>query len=172
MSSFGLNSSAYDVYYRNDLGIDRLEFVRGGVSNLFGPGSVAGLINYISKTGAEDPERKVQLECAEEDRTRGDFCGQRPLGELNLFYAFSGYYRYDEGPIDTDLDTEGFQLRGNLKCGSPTAPARSRSTASTSTTRSCSTCPSRSTARPATASPATTARRCSRSRHESDGLGF
>ncbi|KAB2854882.1 MAG: Plug domain-containing protein, partial [Sphingopyxis terrae] len=50
MSTFGLNSSAYDVYYRNDLGISRLEFVRGGVSNLFGPGSVAGLINYISKT--------------------------------------------------------------------------------------------------------------------------
>ena len=50
-SSFGLNSSAFDVYYRNDLGIERLEFVRGGVSNLFGPGSVAGLINYISQDG-------------------------------------------------------------------------------------------------------------------------
>src|SRR5436190_16493523 len=54
LSTFGLNSSAFDVYYRNDLGIDRLEFVRGGVSNLFGPGSVAGLINYISTTGDED----------------------------------------------------------------------------------------------------------------------
>ncbi len=31
LSTFGLNSSAYDVYYRNDLGIDRLEFVQGGV---------------------------------------------------------------------------------------------------------------------------------------------
>ena len=31
MSTFGLNSSAYDVYYRNDLGVKRLEFVRGGV---------------------------------------------------------------------------------------------------------------------------------------------
>ncbi|MCG8441411.1 MAG: Plug domain-containing protein, partial [Caulobacterales bacterium] len=41
-STFGLNSSAFDVYYRNDLGIERLEYVTGGVSNLFGPGSVAG----------------------------------------------------------------------------------------------------------------------------------
>src|SRR5689334_1725058 len=30
-STFGLNSSAFDVFYRNDIGIERLEFVRGGV---------------------------------------------------------------------------------------------------------------------------------------------
>jgi iron complex outermembrane receptor protein len=114
MSTFGLNSSAFDVYYRNDLGIDRLEFVRGGVSNLFGPGSVAGLINYISKTGSETPHRVVQLEVAEQDRVRVDGAASGPLAP-NLFYAVSGYYRYDEGPIKTDLDTKGFQLRGNLK---------------------------------------------------------
>ena len=115
-SSFGLNSSAFDVYYRNDLGIERLEFVRGGVSNLFGPGSVAGLINYISKTGTDTPEQKVQLEFADEDRARGDFFMSGPLGaDSNLYYALSGFYRYDEGPIKTGNDTEGFQLRGNLK---------------------------------------------------------
>ena len=115
-SSFGLNSSAFDVYYRNDLGIERLEFVRGGVSNLFGPGSVAGLINYISKTGSDTPEQKVQLEFADEDRARGDFFLSGPLGaDSNLYYALSGFYRYDEGPIKTGNDTEGFQLRGNLK---------------------------------------------------------
>ena len=68
LSSFGLNSSAYDVYARNDLGISRLEFVRGGVSNLFGPGSVAGLINYISKTGTDELKGTVQLEVAQRDR--------------------------------------------------------------------------------------------------------
>jgi outer membrane receptor protein involved in Fe transport len=114
LSTFGLNSSAYDVYYRNDLGIGRLEFVRGGVSNLFGPGSVAGLINYISKTGSEKAEGVAQVEVAEKDRVRVDLAASGPLSE-NLFYAFSGYYRYDEGPIRTDLDTKGYQLRGNLK---------------------------------------------------------
>ncbi|HEY0682052.1 MAG TPA: TonB-dependent receptor [Steroidobacter sp.] len=115
-SSFGLNSSAFDVYYRNDLGIERLEFVRGGVSNLFGPGSVAGLINYISKTGSDTPEAQVQLELADEDRARGDFAFSGPLGAgSNMFYAVSGFYRYDEGPVKTGNDTEGFQLRGNLK---------------------------------------------------------
>lgn len=115
-SSFGLNSSAYDIFYRNDLGVARLEFVRGGVSNLFGAGSVAGLINYISKTGTATPQSKLQLEVAEEDRARADFATSGPLGSAaNTFYAVSGFYRIDEGPIRTGNDTKGYQLRGNLK---------------------------------------------------------
>ncbi|HVF94718.1 MAG TPA: TonB-dependent receptor [Sphingomonas sp.] len=113
-STFGLNSSAYDVYARNDLGIQRLEFVRGGVSNLFGPGSVAGLINYISTTGGADHHGIAQLEWAERGRMRADFAVNGPLGG-NLFYALSGFVRTDEGPIRTGLETEGYQLRGNLK---------------------------------------------------------
>lgn len=112
-SSFGLNSSAYGVYARNDLGISRLEFVRGGVSNLFGPGSVAGLINYISKTGGDELEGTVQLEVAERDRYRGDVALSGPLGN-NLYFAVSGFYRTDKGPIRTNLDTKGGQLRANL----------------------------------------------------------
>jgi iron complex outermembrane recepter protein len=115
LSSFGLNSSAYDVYARNDLGLDRLEFVRGGVSNLFGPGSVAGRINYISKTGGPNPESTVQLEVAEDNRVRGDFAMSGPLGGNGLFYAVSGFYRVDDGPIETGNDTKGYQLRGNIK---------------------------------------------------------
>src|SRR5919106_5663638 len=114
LSSFGLNSSAYDVYYRHDLGIERLEFVRGGVSNLFGGGSVAGLINYISRTGDEETTGTAQLEWADRFRYRGDVAVSGPLGN-DFFYAFSGYYRGDDGPIRTDLDTQGFQLRGNLR---------------------------------------------------------
>lgn len=114
MSTFGLNSSAFDVYYRNDLAIDRLEFVRGGASNLFGPGSVAGLINYITRDGTDETHGSVQLEVAEGDRYRGDAAISGPLGE-NLFYSVSGFYRSDKGPYRTNLDTEGFQVRGNLK---------------------------------------------------------
>lgn len=114
LSTFGLNSTAYDVYYRNDLGIDRLEFVRGGVSNLFGPGSVAGLINYISRTGGDELRGTAQLEVAERDRYRGDLAISGPLGH-GLYFAVSGWYRSDDGPIRTGLDTKGYQVRGNLK---------------------------------------------------------
>ena len=46
---------------------------------------------------------------------------RRPLHErsarrrLQPLLRLSGFYRYDEGPIKTGNDTEGFQLRGNLK---------------------------------------------------------
>lgn len=114
LSSFGLNSSAYDVYARNDLGIDRLEFVRGGVSNLFGPGSVAGVINYISTSGGDELAGKAQLEVAERGRYRGDLALNGPLGD-NFYFALSGFYRVDDGPIKTGLDTKGGQIRGNLE---------------------------------------------------------
>ncbi len=116
-TTFGLNSSAFDVYFRNDLGIERAEFVSGGVSNLFGPGSVAGIINYISATGGPEPLGTVQLEAAEEGRFRGDVFFSGPIGGAtsNTFYAFSGYFRTDEGPLESGLDTEGFQLRGNIR---------------------------------------------------------
>lgn len=115
LSVFGLNSSAYDVYFRGDLGIKRVEFVRGGVSNLFGQGSVAGVINYVSKTGSEKAEGSMQLEVSDHNRKRFDFAASGPLSDKNLFYAVSGYYRYDEGPLNTGLPTQGMQLRGNIK---------------------------------------------------------
>ena len=113
-TTFGLNSSAFDVYYRNDLGIERVEYVSGGVSNLFGPGSVSGIVNYISKTGGETPEGTLQVEVAEDDRFRGDYYFSGPLGGGNTFYALSGYYRYDEGTLVSGLETQGFQVRGNV----------------------------------------------------------
>lgn len=114
LSTFGLNSSAFDVYARNDLGIERLEFVAGGVSNLFGPGSVAGIINYVSKTGTKDTHGALQAEWADKGRIRSDVAVQGPLSD-STFFALSGFYRYDEGPLKSGLPTEGFQVRSNLQ---------------------------------------------------------
>ncbi|MEL6194562.1 MAG: TonB-dependent receptor [Bacteroidota bacterium] len=114
LSTFGLNSSAHDVYFRNDIGIRNLEFVRGGASTLFGAGSVAGIINYTSYSGSITPENKIQLEWAEGGRAKMDFLSAGPINE-NTFYAVSGFYRYDEGPLETGLPTQGYQIRGNIK---------------------------------------------------------
>ena len=114
LSTFGLNSSAHDVYFRNDLGIRNLEFIRGGASTLFGAGSVAGIINYSSFTGSATPMNKAQLEWAEGGRAKLDLLATGPIND-NTFYAVSGFYRYDNGPLDTGLPTRGYQLRGNVK---------------------------------------------------------
>ena len=114
LSTFGLNSSAHDVYFRNDIGLRSLEFVRGGSATLQGAGSVAGIVNYQSIRGSDNPINKVQLEWAEGGRVKTDFLSAGPLAK-NLYYAFSGFYRYDEGPLETGLPTRGYQLRGNIK---------------------------------------------------------
>ena len=114
LSTFGLNSSAHDVYFRNDIGLRSLEFVRGGASTLFGAGSVAGIINYTSVTGGPIQKNRIQLEFAQNGRAKFDFLTSGPLAE-NTFYAISGFYRYDDGPLETGLPTRGYQIRANLK---------------------------------------------------------
>ncbi len=113
-SSNGLNSTALDAYERNDLGIERLEYVNGGVSNLFGAGSVAGLFNYIDATGGPVPTGTIQTEVSDHSRFREDVAVRGPIGE-NDFFALSGYYRYDEGPLYSGIPTVVGQLRGNWR---------------------------------------------------------
>lgn len=115
LTAFGLNSSAADFFARNDLGIERLEYVKGSVANVYGAGAPAAFINYISKTGTDENHGTVQLEWAEEGRVRGDFAFQGPLAE-DTYFAVSGFYRRDEGPLpDFDNPTEGYSLRGNIQ---------------------------------------------------------
>ncbi|WNH13697.1 TonB-dependent receptor domain-containing protein [Thalassobellus suaedae] len=117
MSTFGLNSSAHDVYARPDIGFKGVEFVRGGAAVLYGAGSVAGIINYTSKTGDSNPGNIVNVEWADKGRLKTDFYTGGKLGgeDSNTYYAFTGFVRKDEGPIETGLPTKGVQFRANIK---------------------------------------------------------
>lgn len=117
MSTFGLNSSAHDVYARPDIGFKGVEFVRGGAAVLYGAGSVAGIINYSSKTGDSNPGNIINLEWADEGRLKTDFYSGGKFGgeDSNTYYAFTGFVRKDDGPIDTGLPTKGVQFRANIK---------------------------------------------------------
>lgn len=117
MSTFGLNSSAHDVYARPDIGFKGVEFVRGGAAVLYGAGSVAGLINYTSKTGDTNPGGIINVEWGDLGRLKTDFYSGGKLGgdDSNTYYAFTGFVRKDDGPIDSGLPTRGVQFRGNIK---------------------------------------------------------
>ena len=117
MTTFGLNSSAHDVYARPDIGFKGVEFVRGGASILYGAGSAAGIINYISKTGDTNPGNIVNLEWADGGRLKTDFYSGGKLGgdDSNMYYAITGFMRYDEGPYQTGVPTRGGQMRANVK---------------------------------------------------------
>jgi iron complex outermembrane recepter protein len=114
ISTMGLNSSAPDVYFRNDLGISNIEFVRGGASTLYGMGSVAGIINYTSRTGSSIQRSMVEAEVASPGKVKLDFTTGGPMGN-NLFYNVSGTYRYDNGPVVSGLASNGYQVRANIK---------------------------------------------------------
>lgn len=115
VGTMGLNSSAPDVYFRNDLGFNNVEFVRGGSSTLYGAGSVAGIINYASKYGSNQSKTILETEVASPGKTRFDFNTSGAITENSLFYNVSGTYRYDEGPIKTGLTSNGYQVRGNVR---------------------------------------------------------
>lgn len=108
-----MTTSARDIYFRYDLNVERLEFVRGGSSALFGVGSPAGIINYISKTGSQTPETIIQAQVGQDNLYRFDFNTNGALSE-DIRYNLGGFYRYDEGPVVSGLPTEGLQLKGNL----------------------------------------------------------
>ncbi len=116
-STFGLNSSAHDVYARPDIGFKGVEFVRGGAAVLYGAGSVAGIINYTSKTGDTNDETVINVEYGNRGRLKTDFYSGGKLGgeNSNTYYAFTGFVRKDNGPIETGLDTRGVQFRANIK---------------------------------------------------------
>ena len=117
VSSFGLSQINSDIFIQPDLGIAKMEFVRGGVTNLFGTGSVAGILNFRSKKGGDEFKSKIKVELADEEgRIKTDFYLGGPLGapDSGLTFAMSGFYRNDDGPLDSGLDTEGGQLRSNL----------------------------------------------------------
>jgi len=117
ISVFGLNSSAHDVYARPDIGFVGAEFVRGGAAILYGAGSVAGILNYTSKTGDANPGNIISTEWADRGRMKVDFYSGGQLGgeDSNTYYAFTGFMRYDDGPYETGLPTKGVQFRGNIK---------------------------------------------------------
>ena len=117
VSQFGLSQINADVLFQPDLGIAKMEFVRGGVTNLFGTGSVAGILNFRSKKGGDEFKGKIKVEGADDEgRIKTDFYMGGPIGgkDSGLKFAMSGFYRNDDGPLNSGLDTEGVQLRSNI----------------------------------------------------------
>tara|TARA_R110001583_G_scaffold135989_3_gene287830 strand:- start:8343 stop:11039 length:2697 start_codon:yes stop_codon:yes gene_type:complete len=117
LAGYGLSSTAGDVYARVDQGVKGVEFVRGGSSILYGTGSTAGIINYISKTGDTNDESIINFEFADKGRVKTEFYTGGKVGseESNTYYALSGWVRKDDGPLDFGLPSKGFQFRANLK---------------------------------------------------------
>ena len=115
VSTMGLTSSAPDVFFRNDIGISRMEFVRGGSATLYGAGSVAGIINYTSKIGTNEQKSVIEAEYSSPGKIKFDFNTGGPLNDKDVYYNITGTYRYDNGPIRTGIPSNGYQFRANVR---------------------------------------------------------
>ena len=109
-----------DYFSRPDLGLGRVEGLRGGTAAITGPNAPGGIFNYISKTGKSDPGFEIDAKVG----MQGD--GANPYyrvdgyagGKLNnqgLYYSIAGYYRWDRGAHDPGYAMDkGGQIHGNI----------------------------------------------------------
>ncbi|KMS55934.1 TonB-dependent receptor domain-containing protein [Sphingobium cupriresistens] len=114
------NNYGPDFFYRQDLGLQRLEALRGGTATITGPNAPGGIFNYISKTGKNSPGAEVRARVGLEGDGRnpyyrGDLIFGGKIGSQDLYYSVGGFYRYSIGSRDPGYPlNRGGQIKGNL----------------------------------------------------------
>jgi outer membrane receptor protein involved in Fe transport len=102
-----------DAAFKSDIGIERVEVVRGGAATLYGRSAAAGVVNVISKTGGGELSGKVRLSGGQYGLYRGDFTVGGPIGDQWAFQA-TGLGLTDNGIRREAFDDEILQLRANV----------------------------------------------------------
>jgi iron complex outermembrane recepter protein len=114
-----VNNYGPDFFYRQDLGLARLEALRGGTATVTGPNAPGGIFNYISKTGKSDPGLEFRARTGLEGNGRnpyyrGDFFAGGAISD-NLYYGVSGFFRKSDGARYPGYDfNRGGQIKANL----------------------------------------------------------
>lgn len=103
-----------DIFLRVDENIAEMEAVRGGNSALFGSNAPGGVVNFISKVGAQEAATTLKFTAGTDGLARVGFQHGGPLTE-RWTYNIGGFYRYDQGVRDPGFPaSEGGQLKLNL----------------------------------------------------------
>lgn len=103
-----------DTWIRADGGVDRLEVIRGGSASTLATGTPGGIINFISKNGAQEGGFVSLTKGLDFSQTRQEFGYGGKLADKTRFYI-GGYYRVGDGGRPGAAGTEdGGQIRMNL----------------------------------------------------------
>lgn len=108
-----------DLFHRADLTTRRLEAVRGGSAVVTSANAPGGIFNFISKTGSEQFSGEMLVTGGLQGESNPLFRYDLNLGGLlgnnGLTYNIGGFYRYDQGARNTDINWEnGGQLKANV----------------------------------------------------------
>lgn len=108
-----------DLFHRADLTTQRVEAIRGGSAAITAINAPGGIFNFISKKGNSNLRNELETTIGLQGdnnllgRLDGNFSG--PLGKKNWAYNIGGFYRYDQGPRNTDYPwAKGGQLKANV----------------------------------------------------------
>ena len=108
-----------DLFHRTDLTTRRVEAVRGGSAMITSTNSPGGIFNFISKTGQDQFGAEMivtgGLQGENNLLARYDLNFGGSNNEKNISYNIGGFYRYDEGARNTQINWEnGGQVKANL----------------------------------------------------------
>ena len=108
-----------DLFHRADLTTQRVEAIRGGSAAITSVNAPGGLFNFISKKGTTNVQNELETTLGLQGDTNflgrldGNFQG--PLGKGDWAYNIGGFYRYDQGPRNTDYAwAQGGQIKANV----------------------------------------------------------
>lgn len=103
-----------DQFLRADFNVDRLEVIRGGSASTLATNSPGGIVNFISKTGAEAGGSAALTAGLLQRQTRLDVDYGGSLGPRTTFHI-GGFQRTGEGVRPAGFTTEnGGQIRANI----------------------------------------------------------
>jgi outer membrane receptor protein involved in Fe transport len=103
-----------DDFLRVDSTLDRVEAVRGGTGSTLTTNGPGGIVNYISKTGAEQGGSVGLTTGVGYKDERFDFNYGGKLGD-KTHYFIGGYFEQGQGPRqDSSTAIEGGQIKGNI----------------------------------------------------------
>jgi len=103
-----------DIYLRADYSVARIEAIKGGSASTFASNSPAGIINFISKTGAREGGSIGTSLGVDYKSFRTDFEYGSPIGE-DVSFHIGGFFRQGEGPRKAGYTGNyGGQIKANL----------------------------------------------------------
>lgn len=109
-----INFTTPDSFVKIDGSLDHVEVVRGGSASTLATNSPGGIINFISKDGAQQGGSIGLTRGLDYDTTRVDFDYGAPISERDRFFV-GGFYRRGEGIRNAPgKDERGGQLRANF----------------------------------------------------------
>lgn len=103
-----------DIFLRADYTLARIEAIRGGSASTLASNSPAGIINFISKTGAVEGGYVGTTMGLDYNSTRMDFEYGSPLGN-NMSFHVGGFFRQGDGPRTAGYTANyGGQIKMNV----------------------------------------------------------